>query len=338
MLSLFFAAFFGASLAATSDTGTLIVLNKTDATASFLDASTGASRAVVGTGIGPHECAVAPDEKFLVVCDYGAKIPGRTLTVIDLEHRVPVDKIDLGDYRRPHGIAFASAERLYVTCEQNQSLIEIDLAERKVVRALATEQALSHMVVLSPDGSRAWVANIGSGSLSALDLATGKLLAKIETGKGSEGLDVTPDGREVWVGNREGDTLSIVDTAKLAESAEIPCGKFPIRIKVTPDGKRALVSNASGGDVSVWDVATRKELAKIAMGVRAGDDVDQRLFNQQFGDGPVPVGILITPDGKRAFVANTNADVVTVLDLEKLAIATRFRAGREPDGLAFSSR
>jgi YVTN family beta-propeller protein len=334
MLNLFLAA----ALAAPTGAGTLIVLNKTDATAAFLDGATGESLAVVGTGIGPHECAVTPDEKLVVVCDYGAKIPGRTLTLIDVEHRVPIDKIDLGEYRRPHGIAFASSGRLYVTCEQNQALLEIDVAARKVVRALGTEQALSHMVALSPDGSRAWVANIGSGSLSALDLATGKLLAKIETGKGSEGLDVTPDGREVWVGNRDGDTLSIVDTAKLAESVELPCGKFPIRVKLTPDGKRALVSNASGGDVSVWDVATRKEVAKIPMGVRAGDDVDQRLFNQQFGDGPVPVGILITPDGKRAFVANTNADVVTVLDLEKLVIATRYRAGREPDGLGFVSR
>ncbi|MCC6408401.1 MAG: beta-propeller fold lactonase family protein [Planctomycetes bacterium] len=321
-----------------ANAGTLIVLNKTDATASFLDASDGTTLAVVGTGIGPHECAVAPGEKLAVVCDYGAQKPGNTLTLLELEHRVAFDKIDLGEYRRPHGIAFASAERLYVTCEQNQALIEVDLTTRKVVRAIATEQQLSHMVALSPDGSRAWVANIGSGSLSALDLATGKLLAKIETGQGSEGLDVTPDGREVWVGNRAGDTLSIVDTQKLAESAEFACGAFPIRIKITPDGKHALVSNAKDGDVSVWDVATRKELAKIAMGVRAGSDVDQRLFNQQFGDGPVPVGILITPDSKRAFVANTNADVITVLDLEKRAIATRFRAGREPDGLGWSSR
>jgi YVTN family beta-propeller protein len=49
----------------------------------------------------------------------------------------------------------------------------------------------------------------------------------------------------------------------------------------------------------------------------------------------VPVGILVHPDGRRAFVANTNADVVTVLDLEKNAVSGRLKAGKEPDGMAY---
>lgn len=324
--------------ATTPASGTLVVLNKTDATASFLDAQSGETLAVVGTGIGPHEAAVAPGEKLVVVCDYGAQKPGSTLTLIDAERRVPTDRIDLGEYRRPHGIAFATAERCYVTCEQNQALIEVDVVARKVVRAIPTEQALSHMVALAPDGSRAFVANIGSGTVSALDLATGKLLAKIECGKGSEGIDVSPDGRNVWVANREADTLSVVDAAGLKETFELAIGDFPIRVKTTPDGRFALISNAQAGEVVVLDAATREVRARIGMGTRTGDAVDERLFGAQFGSSPVPVGILVTPDSKRAFVANTNADAVTVIDLESFTITTRFRAGREPDGLAWIAR
>ncbi len=51
----------------------------------------------------------------------------------------------------------------------------------------------------------------------------------------------------------------------------------------------------------------------------------------------MPVGILITPDGLRAYVANTNADVVTVIDLSTWKIINRLKAGREPDGLGYSS-
>jgi YVTN family beta-propeller protein len=47
----------------------------------------------------------------------------------------------------------------------------------------------------------------------------------------------------------------------------------------------------------------------------------------------VPVGILVAPNGKTAWVANTNADQVTVLDLEALRVTGRLTAGREPDGL-----
>jgi YVTN family beta-propeller protein len=48
------------------------------------------------------------------------------------------------------------------------------------------------------------------------------------------------------------------------------------------------------------------------------------------------VGLLVSRDGTRAWVANTNADIVTVLDLDLLEVAARMKAGREPDGLGFT--
>ncbi len=54
------------------------------------------------------------------------------------------------------------------------------------------------------------------------------------------------------------------------------------------------------------------------------------------GVGAVPVGILIEPDGARAYVANTAADTVAIFDLKTLAVVDRIRAGREPDGLALA--
>ena len=49
-----------------------------------------------------------------------------------------------------------------------------------------------------------------------------------------------------------------------------------------------------------------------------------------------PDRILIEPSGERAWVANTNADLVTVLDLETWKVAGRIAPGREPDGMAWS--
>ncbi|HVS17417.1 MAG TPA: hypothetical protein VMT18_02370, partial [Planctomycetota bacterium] len=56
----------------------------------------------------------------------------------------------------------------------------------------------------------------------------------------------------------------------------------------------------------------------------------------QFGASPVPVGIEVSADGKRAWVANTNADLVTVLDLDALKVVDRIPTGRQPDGMAWS--
>ena len=42
------------------------------------------------------------------------------------------------------------------------------------------------------------------------------------------------------------------------------------------------------------------------------------------------------PGGRRAYVANTNADTVSVVDLDGWAVTGVLRAGKEPDGMAFS--
>ena len=154
------------------------------------------------------------------------------------------------------------------------------------------------------------------------------------TGEGAEGIDMTPDGREVWVVNREADTVSVVDTKTLEVAATLQVPQFPIRVKITPDGKRALVSCARSGDVAVFDVATRKEIKRISIDREAVPGSEARLFSDRFGKSPAPVGLLIAPDGKRAWVASTNADVVSVIDLDSLAVVGRLTAGKEPDGLA----
>ena len=318
-------------------TGMLVVLNKSEATAALVDPASGAVRRTVPTGTGPHEAAVSPDGRLAVVCNYGQQVPGSTLTVIDLERAAVARTIELGEYRRPHGVQFeADGKHVLATVEENRAILRVDVTLGKVVRALPTEAQVSHMVVLAPE-ARAFVANIGSGSVTAIDLADGKILAQIPTGAGAEGIAVSPSGKEVWVTNRAADTLSVIDAEWLEVKATLPCATFPIRVQFTPDGKRALVSNANSGDVAVFDVAERKELRRIPMEVTAVETQDGRLFGDQFGKSPVPVGILIEPSGKRAFIANTNADLVTVLDLEQWKIAARIAPGREPDGMAWSS-
>ena len=58
---------------------------------------------------------------------------------------------------------------------------------------------------------------------------------------------------------------------------------------------------------------------------------DQRLFGERFGESPTPVGIVVHPDGTRAYVANTNADVISVIDLQEFRLVDRLVAGEEPD-------
>lgn len=65
-------------------------------------------------------------------------------------------------------------------------------------------------------------------------------------------------------------------------------------------------------------------------------DTEGRLFGDRFGESSVPIGVLIAPDGQRAFVAHANADVVSVVDLDSWEITGLLRGGKEPDGLGYS--
>lgn len=313
----------------------LVVLNKSDATASLLDAATGEALAVLPTGAGPHEVAVRADGALAVVSDYGEATPGRTLSVLDLAGRRLARTIDLGAYRRPHGLAWVPRSgRLLVTVEAQAAVLEVDVDEGKVLRALPTRAQTSHMVAVAPDGERAFVANIVPGTVTALDLASGEVLAEIEAGAGCEGIDVAPDGGEVWTANRAAGTLSVLDARSLETRATLDAPGFPIRVKLTPDGKRALVSCAQAGEVCVFDVAERRLLAAIGLADLAGE-AGGTMLGAGF-QGPVPIGIQVHPDGATAWVAGSGLARVAVLDLGSLALRGSYPTGRQPDGLGFS--
>ncbi|MGZ8708715.1 MAG: YncE family protein, partial [Thermoanaerobaculia bacterium] len=103
-----------------------------------------------------------------------------------------------------------------------------------IAAAFETGAEISLMVAVA--GTRAFVANIGSGSVTAIDLSGRNARVEIRTGAGAEGIAVRPKSHEVWVTNREADTLSVIDAKTLEVKATIEAKGFPIRIAFTPDG------------------------------------------------------------------------------------------------------
>ena len=55
-----------------------------------------------------------------------------------------------------------------------------------------------------------------------------------------------------------------------------------------------------------------------------------------FGNSSVPIGVLIEPDGKRAFVAHANGDAISIVDLQRWQKVGTLTAGKEPDGMGYS--
>ena len=64
-------------------------------------------------------------------------------------------------------------------------------------------------VVVSPDGSSVWVANLGSDTVSRINTTT-NAVTPINVGTNPYGVDVSPDGSSVWVTNQGGTVSRII--------------------------------------------------------------------------------------------------------------------------------
>lgn len=298
----------------------LLVANKQEHTLSVIEVETGRLLATLPTGTGPHEVAVSSDGRRAVVANYGDQSPGSSLTIVDLVKREVERTIDLGEYRRPHGVVVLPGDSLAaVTVEASQAVLVVRL-DGGVKHAIPTHARGSHMVAVTSDGRRAYTANVPDGTITELDLTTGTQLRSLPVSSVTEGVAVTPDGREVWVGSNNQHTVTVVDTRSWKAVDTLAAAGLPYRIAISPDGRTAVVPGPLGGLVRIFDVATRTERAVVDFG--AG------------GASEGPVGSTITADGAYAFIALQGTNEAAMIDLATGQELRRFATGAGPDGIA----
>ena len=301
--------------------GTLVITNKTPATATIIDVASGRVLATLPTQPGPHEVVLSLDGRVAVVSDYGAQSGGNTLTVIDVPGLRIARTISLGEYRRPHGLVLLPGDSLVaVTSETNRHLLIVRVETGDIVKAIATQQNGSHMVGVTADGTRGWTGNIGSNTVTELDLVNGTALRHIAVPAQPEAINVTPDGREVWVGSNATGLLSVVNAGTGAVSTAAEGFGWPYRLLFSPDNTLVLLPDLRKEELRFVDRASRQELARLTL------------------PGMGPQGIIFAPSGKHAFVSFSAAAKVAVIDIATRAIVREIAAGATPDGVAFTTR
>jgi YVTN family beta-propeller protein len=322
--------------AAETPSVSLLALSKSDQTLSIVDPTTLAVITRVPSGPDPHEVIASDDGKFAYISNYGGGAYN-TITVVDLLAQKTLPIIDLGALRGPHGLAFAGG-KVWFTAEAAKTIGSYDPATKQIDWILGTGQDRTHMIYVFPSLTPIITSNVNSATISVIEKTnssggpppppgaprpatrTNWSETVIPVGRGSEGFDVSPDGKEIWVANAQDGTISVVDLAakKVVQTLNANV-RGANRLKFTPDGKLVFVSTLGGPDLVVLDGTTRKEVKRIPIGHGAA-------------------GILMQPDGPRAFVACTPDDYIVVIDLKSLTVAGKINAGKQPDGLAWAVR
>lgn len=314
---------------------TLLILSKSDHTVSVADPATLQVLARIPSGPDPHEIIASDDGKVAYISNYGGPDSTlNTISVIDLVARKALPAIDLGALHSTHGLDFAGG-KLYFTAETNKIIGRYDPATQHVDWILGTGQDRTHMIIVTRGLDKIFTSNVNSATISIIEQESppsggftppgGPRLTwevtNVPAGQGCEGFDVSPDGKEIWAANARDATVAIIDVAskKAVQTLPIPV-KGANRLKFTPDGKRVLISalGARAGDTSllVLDATTHKQVKQLSLGGGSA-------------------GILIAPDGSRAYVAVSMADKVAVIDLKALEVTGQIDAGKQPDGLAW---
>ena len=305
-----------------SANGHVLILNKSSNSAWQIDASTGQKVQEYATGVAPHEVALSPNKNRAIITNYGDQHPGNSLTIVDLQNKRVKKTISLGKFTRPHGVQwFSDNRRAIVTAEEQQAIIVIDIDNGKILKSIKTDQKVSHMVALGQNESTAYITNLGSGSVSVINLETEEVTTTLPTGDGTEGVAVLPKQNEIWITNRSANTVSVVDhtTNKIIDSS--PSSNFPIRAEVSPHQQWVAVSNAKSSEVSIFDAATRDQVQKISTAEK--------------GKNAMPIGLTFSDDNRFLFVANSQQNNISVIDTNNWKLINTFKTDQTPDGIAY---
>jgi DNA-binding beta-propeller fold protein YncE len=303
-------------------TGTLIVTNKSPSTATIIDVGSGRTLATLPTGQGPHEVAVSSDGRYAVVTDYSGQ-PGRTLTVIDVPALRVARTIDLGQYTRPHGIVFLPGDSLVaVTSEASQNVVVVNVVEGKISKAIGTQGQGSHMVGATADGSRAYTGNIGSNTVSELDLRTGQFTRSWNVPDQPEAINVSPDGREVWVGSNSTGKVTVIGVGGTPQAVTAAEGfGWPYRVFFSPDARTVMIPDLRAEELRFIDRVSKRELSRIKLA------------------GGGPQGITSTADGRYLFQSLSKEGRVAIVQTGSApSVAGHLNAGNTPDGVAYTAR
>jgi YVTN family beta-propeller protein len=149
----------------------------------------------------------------------------------------------------------------------------------------------------SAAAAKVYVADEGDDTVSVVDTATFKRIGRITVGRGPHNVQVSPDGRFAWVTNNG------EKPAERDEGHGMPKGEHE--------------AMAGSGEVWAIDTATDAVIAKVPVGSH-------------------PAHVVLTPDGRFAYVTNGGQNTVTVIDTDaKRAVAT-VAVGAYPHGARVS--
>jgi DNA-binding beta-propeller fold protein YncE len=285
--------------AGAASSGILLVANKGDRTLGIIDPEAGKQVATVAeNGNTGHEVIASPDGRTAYVPIYGDSGVGKpgsdgtNLVAIDIASRKIIGNVDF---------------------------TIIDPASLKIVGSIPTDRPESHMFALSHDGRYGYTTNVGSGTISVLDIKARKTMDVIQIAPVIQRISLSVDDRLAFTSDQSKPRLAVFDTATRKVKSWIPLSAPGYGTAPTPDGLWLVVATPGARQVVVVNLKSMK--------------VEHTI------DVPAaPQEVLIRPDGAMAYVSCDASHKVAEIRTSDWTVARLIDAGPGADGLAWAAQ
>jgi YVTN family beta-propeller protein len=285
-----------------------------------------ASNKVVGVINGievNHGAAAAPDGSRYYISNEAES----TLDVVDTKTLKVTRNIPLTGH--PNNIAIGKdGRRVYVSIAAAPGAVDvIDTTSLEKVKSIPVKGAV-HNTYVTPDGKYVVSGSIPSKTITVIDAQTETPVWSLTMDLGIRPMAfaTNSDGTTKWIFVQLSgfNGFAVVDFATHKEInrinlPDLPPGKAPFLVggneshgmAVTSDGKTLVVNSRLNTALYSYSLPDLKLLGSTEVGLS-------------------PDWVTLTPDGKRAYVANAGSNSVSVVDIKSMKEVTRIPVGQVP--------
>lgn len=214
---------------------------------------------------------------------------------------------------------------------------------------------------IDPQRRLLFLAHLGSGMVTAIDLRTNRVIASVTDVPSVHGVLAVPDLGEVFASATGQDRLDIISERSFRVIARAPAGTYPDGMAYALDSRELFISDESGRTETVIDTRTNRRIATISLGGEVGnsqyDPISKMIFvdvqsldeiatidprtNRVVARYPMPRtcrddhSLLIDAPARLAFVACDDNAKLLLVDMTDMHVLSVHDVGRHPDVLAF---
>ena len=271
-----------------------------------------------------HGAAIAPDGSRIYVSNEALS----TLDVVDAQTLKVIKKVPLSGH--PNNLAVGrDGKRVYVGIIQAPGGVDVvDTASLQRVKTLPTQGTI-HNAYVTPDGKYVVAGSIVGKTINVFDAATETPAWTLQPDLGIRPMTFSsnPDGSTKWLFTQLTgfNGFAVVDFATHQEIRRVQNPDLPPGRSTVPEG-----SDPSHGMAVTSDQKTLVVCSRLNNALYAYSLPELKVTGTVFLGGKGAAWVTLTPDGKKAYVANPVTDDVSVIDLASMKEVALIPVGYVP--------